>query len=250
MKIGKPGLKFSLLVLYMLIEQSPKAQNASYNEVMHDLILIQQTFMPAEDSYVSCAVSYLHSMQSTPGKYLDSLQGQYKAFGTRRYNKIENTESIQNDSLIVVVYNDERSMLVLPASMSIGKKPGTFINAMDSAFIASNASYIQITQKGGVKTMTFQFAESSRYYNCTLVYDAKTYVPRSVSYILRSSLIPETGQPPRDGSLITILFRGYSNAAFDNSILNVNKYVTINAAGKASLQPGYSGFEYMQGAAK
>jgi hypothetical protein len=71
-------------------------------------------------------------------------------------------------------------------------------------------------------------------------------VPQTISYILRSSKLSESGKPPAEGGVITIRFRGYSSAAFDTSIFNVNKYVGLKAGTTNSLQSNYKGYSFYQ----
>jgi hypothetical protein len=72
-------------------------------------------------------------------------------------------------------------------------------------------------------------------------------VPQTISYILRSSKLSESGKPPAEGGVITIRFRGYSRAPFDASAFNINKYVSAKAGSSGnSLQSNYKGYSFYQ----
>jgi hypothetical protein len=223
-----------------------KAQTAYFSQVMNDITLVRNSFRAESGTYTSCQVMYDYSMESTPSHYLDSLSWQYKLAGSTRYTKIGNTETIQNDSAVVTLYNDDSTLMAGPVNTGIRSGEELFLNQLDSDFIAQNASSVTITSLARVKTMAFTFADSSRYYNCKLVYDSVTYIPKSISYILRSSKMSESGQPPADGAVITILFTGYSTAAFDTTALNVNRYITIGTGGKATVQAAYGTYNFIQ----
>jgi hypothetical protein len=235
-----------LLIPVLFIGGDLRAQDASFSEVMHDLNLIQQNFRVPEGSYVSCSISYLYSRESRPDTYLDSLPGLYKSSGSSRYTKIGNTEAIQNDSLLLAVYNDDKAIVASPVSYATRNDHGLFLNKVDSAFVATNVRAASITESHGLKTMFFYFTDSSLYYNCNLVYDADTYIPQTISYIFRSTKLAESGKPPSDGGVITIRFSEYSRAAFDTSLLSINKYINPNTGPKAALQPAYSGYSIFQ----
>jgi hypothetical protein len=222
------------------------AQNASYKEIMHDLKGVQKNFSTPEGSYASCLVIYLYSTQSSPSTYVDSLNGQYKSFGQNHYTKIGNTETIQNDSMALVVYNDDKLIMGGAIASSPRKDRGLFLSAMDSDFVAHNAGVMTISRTGGLKTMEFRFNDSSQYYNCRLIYDAETYVPKSIRYMLRKSIKSGVAIPTTESGLITIEFSGYSSAPFDRSVLNVNKYVRVTEAGKGTLQPAYSNYQWIE----
>ncbi|HWK02512.1 MAG TPA: hypothetical protein VNS58_02705 [Puia sp.] len=236
------------VLLAMLLGNSAKGQTATYSDVMYELAMMQSNFKTDSSNYTSCVVGYYYSKESTPTAYLDSLWGQFKLSGGSRYTRIGNTETIQNDSVVVLVYNDDSTLMAGPVSPDnlAPMAQGLFVNNLDSAFIAGNTDSVTITTLNGLKTLFFVFNDSSRYYNCKLVYDSATYIPKSLSYVLRSSKTPETGQPTGDGALITIFFLGYSHAAFDVSGLNTGKYITIGSDGKAAAQPSYSHYNFIQ----
>jgi hypothetical protein len=213
---------------------------------MKELGLIQKNFQTQKGEYASCSISYLYSKESAPHKYLDSLPGLYKSSGNTRYTKIGNTEAIENDSVAVAVFNDSKTIMTSPVSAERGNDQGLFLNKIDSAFVGRNSKTVTIVQKSGIKTMTFLFTDSSQYYNCIVVYDAKTYIPQTISYILRDTKLSESGKPPGDGGVITLRFTGYTHSAFDASLLNVSKYVNIAAGQKNALQPAYRGYNLYQ----
>jgi hypothetical protein len=186
-------------------------------------------------------MSFLYSSESKPTAYIDSLKGIYKVSGSDKYLKIANAETVQNDSIVLSIYNDDKVLMLTNSSPNMSTSQNLMVGNMDSAFVARNAKSVTITLKNGLKTMSFVFSDSSQFYNCQLVYDAKTYVPASLSYILKTSKSHESNKPPADGALITIRYSGYSNASFDTSILKVNNYVVI-ANGGVSSKPNYSGY--------
>jgi len=246
------GIKIVGLVAAMLVNISmttTKGQTASYSQVMNDLERVRDHFKPESGRHVSCRVNYYYSMASDPVHYLDSLTGLYQLAGDSRYSRIGNTETILSDSVMIIVYNDDRTMMAGPfvRQGSAGTSGGDiFLNNLDSGFVARNAVALTITASAGVKTMTFHFSDTSRYYNCSLTYDANSYIPRRLAYVLRGASGPETGSENREKALVTIFFSAYSNTPFDNSALRVNKYITIGMNGKAFAQPAYTSYHFVQ----
>jgi hypothetical protein len=243
-------LKTSCLLAISLGLSNVKAQDipqASFSDAMGELTRIQQHFLPDPNAYISCRVSYYYAKESSPQHYLDSLPGQYRATHDARYSKIANTETVQDDSMLLLVYNDSHEILVNAVSPRSANQRSLFINTMDSAFVARNAASISIVQNGGFKNMSFHFSDSSRFFNCDIKYDAVSYLLQSVAYVLKTSKIAESGKPPADGDIISIRFSNYSETPFDPSTISVAKYISLNSEHKASLQPAYSSYSLYQG---
>jgi hypothetical protein len=243
---GNKIICFTATMLATLFMNTAKGQKASYSLVMGEIGKVRKNFKADSGAYVSCRVNYYYSMESTPLQYIDSLAGLFKLAGEAQYNKIGNTETVRNDSATVVVYNDDNTIMAGPSTADKAVAHELFVDNLDSAFVDCNSDSLTIVTRSGLTTLSFYFNDSSRYYNGTLVYDAASYIPQRLSYILRSSKAAETGEAPRDGALITILFSGYSHKAFDTSTLNINKYLRIGPDGKAKPQAAYSRYNLVQ----
>jgi len=243
---GNKIIFLAAAVLATMLVNTTKGQKAPYSQVMEEIGKVRNNFKADSGGYVSCRVNYYYSLESTPSKYLDSLKGLFQLAGASQYNRIGNTETIRNDSEAIVVYNDDKTIMAGPSGSNNGGGHELFVDNLDSAFVDGNTDSVTIATQTGITTMSFYFNDSSRYYNCKLIYDAVSYIPRSLSYILRSSKASVAGEPPRDGALITILFPGYSRKAFDTSALNINKYIQIGPDGKATAQAAYSTYNLIQ----
>jgi hypothetical protein len=240
--------RFCIGSLILFLPFRSMAQKADFYDVMHDLQLVKQSLQSDSGQYVACNMTFLYSMESTPLKFIDSLQGKYRSAGRLRYVSMANMENIQNDSMVLTIYNDDKVLMVVKkvASSDVHMGQGLLLNNIDSGFIMKNVDTVSITISGSLKIMKFKFTASSPYYNCVLTYNATTYVPASLTYILKQSKLAESGKPVPDGSLITIRYSGYTTAAFDPSFLNVNKYIQMDIQGKASAQSTYGSFNVIQ----
>lgn len=240
---------YSLAALLLMLGagQTVNGQQISYHRVMEETGKVRESFKANKGTYVSCGVMYYYSTESKPTHYLDSLKGLFRMTGGVLYNKIGNTEMIRNDSVSVVLYNDDKTILAGPVALTTTLSGhDLFVDNLDSAFVDGNVDSVVSKEANGLKTMSFYMNKSSRYYNCTLVYSSTTHVPMSLSYVLRSTKVAEIGAQPRDGSLITILFSGYSRAAFDTSLVSIDKYIRIGADGKAKAQTAYGSYNLIQ----
>ena len=239
---------FFLMGLAILMSKNSLGQNASYFEVMQELQRVQNNFESPAGGFLSCNMTYQFSMESTPAKIMDSLQGQFKSSSAIKYLKIGHTETVQNDSLVITIYNDDKVIMVVPIApfSSPHSKQGLLLGDLDSSFISSNVKDVAIIQKGNLKTLSIHFNDSSKYYNCSLVYNATTYLLQSMSYILKQSKIGESGKPTPDGALITIKYSAFSKSSFDLTTLNAGKYIAVDGKGKASVQSAYKGYNVVQ----
>src|SRR5882757_3211365 len=104
----------AILLAGCLLPAAGRAQNIDYSQAMTELALIRNNFVTTDTtSFVSCQIGYYYSMESAPATYLDSLFGQYKmTAGSHLYMKLGNTETIQGDTSMACLYNNDSTMMV------------------------------------------------------------------------------------------------------------------------------------------
>jgi len=234
-----------ILFASFLFVLNTQGQKASFSQIMADLGRMQQNFLPTDSGYISCSIQYLYSKESTPTIYTDSIKGIMKAYQSFRYSKIMNTETLENDSMVLSVYNDSKTIVATPAVRKKGDQR-ILLLSMDSSFIINNVASATVADKNGQRTLSLTFNDSSLYYRCTMIYDTTNYFPRGIAYILRSTKLSESGKPAKDGGVITIRFTNYSTAPFNTAFLNTDSYVIISTR---KLKAAYAGYTlYVNGA--
>jgi hypothetical protein len=229
-----------------------QTQTIQYTDALNEIGAMWNAVLNGQFTYLSFQTMIYYSTESNPTTYLDSLPAIFKLAGPGRYTKIGNTETIQNLTQIVYLYNDDSTLITSPVVIdSLSPYPSAagqefILNNLDSNFIMANVDSMTVSIQNGVKSLEFYFNDSCRYYNCIAKYNPTTYMPISFSYILRSSKATETGEMNGDGAIVTMVFSNFSTAAFDTTPLNTWTYIYIGSDGKAGPQPAYGAYTFIQ----
>jgi hypothetical protein len=212
------------------------AQHTPYAEAMRTIESIRRLFAPGPGIFVSCRVDYTYALASDPTHRLDSLTGAYRLWGKMRFTRIGHTETLQDDSAVVVAYRDDHMLMAGPYVPGKSANKDMFFGSLDTAVLAK--ADVALSKDRGIGAITFRFPDSAKHYNCTLLYDLSTYVPRSMTYIMPGG--------PQGSALVTMYFSAYSREAFDTTALSIRTYIRVGSDGKAQVQPAFSGYRFIQ----
>ncbi|TDX02074.1 hypothetical protein [Dinghuibacter silviterrae] len=224
--------RFILIAFFMASACSAAAQDAAQTKALKEISLVGDRFRPEPGAFVSCNVDYTYALASDPSHTLDSLTGVYRLWGSTRFTRIGHTETLQDDSTVVVAYHDDHVLMAGPYIPGASAGKDMFFGSLDTAVLAK--ADISLT-KGAI---TIRFPDSTRHYNCTLVYDPSTHIPKSMTYVMPAS--------PSGPALVTMRFSAYSRAPLDTASLNVRTYIKVGMDGKAQAQPAFSGYRFIQ----
>ncbi|HRP33712.1 MAG TPA: hypothetical protein PKV73_17570 [Agriterribacter sp.] len=237
----KNRFKLSLLkylpVIIIALSVSPVCAQ-QFATAVTELQKIQNTY--SDSGYTSFTVKYQYAREAAPSKILDTLSFFYKMKNKKYYCKVDKIEFLQNDSINVAVYHNEKTIILSNPSVST-EKGRLAIDNWDSAFIASNIDSVYVTENKSNKTISFHFTPESRYSSCSITYNSKTYQPQKISYIEKATQNYEEGQTKPNGIIITMLFSGLTKTAFNESVFDERKFIT-NQQNKWNLTQGFSGY--------
>ena len=229
-------IKYLTVVIIALTASPANAQQ--FATAVTELQKIQNTY--SDSGYTSFTVKYQYTREAAPSKILDTLSFFYKMKNKKYYCKVDKIEFLQNDSINVAVYHNEKTIILSNPSVST-EKGRLAIDNWDSPFIASNIDSVYVTENKNSKTIRFHFAPESKYSSCSITYNSKNYQPQKISYIEKATQNYEEGQTKPNGIIITMLFSGLTKTAFNESVFDERKFI-ISQKNKWSLSQGFSGY--------
>lgn len=230
-----------LLVIFFPMLLTAQVNYAQMQEIITDFKKIKQQCN--DSAGISFTMKYLYSKESKPAQYLDSLTCLFKTKNGWCYSKIANTEVVQDDSVCVTIYLLEK--LIMVGNKVKERTNNLLLDSWDSSFVSNNIDTAYTGTTGNEKTMHFRFKQTSPFYNCSMVYDKISFLPKRFSYIMKSSKVPEKDKSDRDGVVITVLFRNYKKGQISDDFFSTGKYVQV-VNGSAQLQPQYKQYHFLQ----
>lgn len=225
------------LILLMLSIQAP-AFSQQYAEAVNELQKIQQAY--SDTGYNSFSVKYQYSKISAPAKVLDTLSFQYKIKGNKYYCKVDKIEFLQNDSINVAVYHNEKTIILSNPSVNIDKGR-LAIDNWDSAFVASNIDSVYVSDNKNTRIISFHFTPASKYSSCSITCNSNNYRPKKISYTEKGSQYYEEGSDKPDGIIITMSFSAINKSPFNESVFSEKKFVNLQN-NKWTISSNYNGY--------
>lgn len=228
---------FSWLIVSLVCLQE-SAFSQQFSLAITELQKIQNSY--SDSGYNSFKITYQYAKSSAPGKILDTLSFYYKIKGNSFYCKVDKIEFLQNDSINVAVYHNEKTIILSNPSVTTDKGIMAIDN-WDSAFVASNIDSVYLTENNNTRTLKFHFTPESKYSQCSITYSGKTYRPQKISYTETASQYYEEGSNKPEGIIITMHFSGINKSVFDESVFSENKFITTQD-NKRTLSSNYKGY--------
>ncbi|HRP55600.1 hypothetical protein [Agriterribacter sp.] len=212
--------KTSVVALLLLITVNSYTQH--FDRAAEELFKIRNAY--SGSGYNSFTAQYRYAMEDAPGKILDTLTAYIKTKGRYYYCKMDKMEFIQNDSINVAVYHNEK-MIVLTNPAAGAEKGRLVIDNWDSSFIAANTDSVMLTDGKTLRTLYFYFTPGSSYSSGTITYNRKDYRPLKISYTQRATQNHAPGKNKPSGIIITVLFSAHSKAAFKDMTFDHSRFV-------------------------
>ena len=124
-----PGIRVLFFIIFFQVFcLSGKSQADQRQEVVNRLQMLSQKYH--DTGYVSFDVKYRYANIAAPAKYLDSVQGSFKMNRGQYWYRLENTESISNDSEVVTVFNDDKLIYIANAATVKSANPLAMIDSV------------------------------------------------------------------------------------------------------------------------
>ena len=165
----------------------------------------------SDTAAVQFAVKYTYANESTPGKILDSSKGYMELGPHGYYCKIDNTETIQTDSVAIVLFHDD--MVMYLSKKSPGQNFGGNPMAVLDSFLQENHGLtVSVTTSGRYKNIILGLPPGYPYKKLEFMADTATSFIRRISYTVKTEKLME-----ENGS-------GFDKTAYDEYALVVANF--------------------------
>ncbi|SFW81987.1 hypothetical protein [Chitinophaga sancti] len=131
-------------------------------------------------------IKYTYANESKPAILLDSLSGSIEIGGNNYYCRMDSTESIRNDRYSIIVFREDKLILLAIARPDSAVDP---ISNMQSMIVKSGAEKCKVSRKKSVKTIDITFLPGSPCKNLIMQIDTAAHHLLSVEYLLKSTLL-------------------------------------------------------------
>ena len=230
--------KTFLCSLIILAGLSADAQ--LYTQLTSEYAHINSVF--TNPGYQSLTINYYYSTEKKPTVYTDSMNASFQVHQGNYFGRFGENSVMQNSQYLLSLYGSNGSILV---SNPIRQKAAMMQGVnFDSAFLATNVDSAWITDLGSTRTIRYRFTDSSAFKTCTVSYDKNNYQLQKIAYCMKQRVLsPDDTLKLHDNPCISILYSGYSQAAFSDSIFDHNLYIVKDSTGQFKGVGTYSNYE-------
>ncbi|NII26635.1 hypothetical protein HB364_16215 [Pseudoflavitalea sp. X16] len=183
---------------------------------------------------LSFDVLYRYAAEGKPGEYLDSLRGQCKVHGNRYWSALDNTESVYDGQLLVMLFKEDSIIyLAKPAAASMPGAQGGAANpvAMIDTFLLHNkGSQCFYTATPGEELITLSLPGTGPYKQITWQVNRKTgYLDKMTSLVRSDQLYdPSVRAQVTDAAssyvVVETLYSNFRQGAYEESIFAPGRY--------------------------
>lgn len=131
-------------------------------------------------------IKYTYANESKPSVILDSLDGSIAIAGNNYYCRMDSTESIRGDQYNIIVFHEDKLMLLAIARSDSAIDP---ISNMQTMIVKSGAEKCNVSRRKSVKTIDITFLPGSPCKNLVMQIDTAAHHLLSVEYLLKSTLL-------------------------------------------------------------
>jgi hypothetical protein len=181
---------------------------------------------------LSFDVLYRYAAEGKPGEYLDSLRGQCKVHGNRYWSALDNTESVYDGQLLVMLFKEDSIIyLAKPVAAATPGSNASPVAMIDTFLLRNNGSQYTYTATPGEELITLSLPGTGPYKQITWQVNRKTgYLDKMTSLVRSDQLYdPTVRAQVTDAAstyvVVETLYSNYRQGAFDESIFDLGKYV-------------------------
>lgn len=183
----------------------------------------------SDTAAVQFGVKYTYANESKPDKILDSSKGYMELGPHGYYCKIDNTETIQTDSVAILLFHDDMVMYLSKKSpvQNFGGNP---MAVLDSFLQQNHGLTVSVTTLGRYKNIRLGLPPGYPYKKMEFMADTATSFIRRISYTVKTEKLMEDHGSGFDKSayddyaLVVASFSGYRKGASGGRKPEVSDY--------------------------
>ena len=196
---------------------------------------IQQAYQQAR--YLGFNIGYYYFNADKSGPALDSLSGAVQMDRGRSRLILQGTETVINDKYSIQVNDDEKIIYLAAAHRG---SPANPLGMLDSVFAHLGGIHVLVKKDGELDVMSLQFPPGKAYSRMEIRMDGRTGFFRRIDYWVNTALAagkemvarPDNPSPYQAEGKMEIVFTGYRNGQFDESVFREDKFFNKVAVGR------------------
>lgn len=217
-----------LLILTAFARCTATAQETTSQQkawqAMHKLT---QTYQQAR--LLSFDISYSYAAEDKPAQPLDSLRGQCKVNGTRYWSRLDETESVYDDTLLLMLFKED-NLMYLAKPTATQKASVNPIALLDSFFLKNTNTQYVFTENATEQAITITMPPGSLTKKATYYINKRTgYLSRMSSLVRADQLYdPSVQNLVSDAASVYVVvetvYTNYRQGAFDVQVFDMSRY--------------------------
>jgi hypothetical protein len=203
-------LKMIIPAVYLLsvgiLTAKPFAAYAQLDKAKADLADIYNTYLTMQN--VAFNLTYSYNSDTLNGDFSsEQIKGSYSISGKKSLYKLKDVTFMQNDSILIGVYDDQHVIIVgnPHASNATGALPSR--SQLDSMLNQRGKDYeVAVTSKGKLTTISFIGIDSlAQFLKYDLVYDNSNHLIQRLQYLYRGITDKDLTDPSLTDSVRNVL---------------------------------------------
>jgi len=224
----------AVLVLWLAVAVPAFGQDTSKQQVLQLFEKMRQAY--SDTGTVQFEVTYTYANESKPNKILDSAKGYMEIGQHGYYCKIDNTETIQTDSVAILLFHDDMVMY-LSKKNPVQNFGGNPMVVLDSFLQQNSGLTVSVTTPGRYKNITLGLPPGYPYKKMAFIADTATSFISQISYTVKTEKLLEDRGSGFDKSvyddyaLVVANFSGYKKGSAGGSKAEPSDYFIKNTDG-------------------
>jgi hypothetical protein len=217
----------NLLIIVVCIVGFPfgvQAQENAVEKAMHTLRQMTTRYQQAK--YLSFDVVYRYATEEKPAVYLDSLKGQYKLHGSRYWSLLDNRESMFDDNLLLMRF-EEDSLMYIAAPRNSSGAPAM----LDTMLFANKEAKYDYAETPSEQVITMTFNGQAPCRRIAWHIDRATgYLTKMVSLVRAEQLYDPSvrsliSEAAASCVMVETIYANYRQGAFTDNVFDMRKYI-------------------------
>lgn len=206
---------------------------------------IQDLFRAVAEHYrnagnLSFDVTYKYAAEGEPGRWLDSLSGNFKMNNSSYWYRLDSTEAMGTRDYALILFREDRVMyLSRPNSQTRSANP---LTQFDSLVLKDNKVKAGLTEDGNQELVTLEFQPGLVYKRITYYIDRKTYfLTRMISMVRSDQLYEKSVRSMMKGTDSYVImetdYNNYQRGGFPEGELDTGRYFKKEGGEYVTLPP-------------
>jgi len=204
-------------------------------EALRTFSRIRQAY--AESVPLGFQVKYTYANESSPLKVLDSTNGYIEVGAKGYYCKLDSTETIQTDSVTVLLFNEDKVMYLSKKSTNSTMLKTNHVALLDSFFLRVPGLQVSVSAERSSRNISLVFPPGLDYKKITFIVDTSNYFITSAVYTVKTDKMMEQPGGGFDKTqydefaLVKADFFDYTKEPGNTDRLSAGNYFTISKDG-------------------